>query len=124
MSFSHGWQDVIKYYLDEDLSPVISEMLRKDKVDAASAHEVGMVQASDLEQLEYAASRKRCMVTRNRNDFIRLTVQFFNEHRPHYGVLIIPYSYRGDNFRAVAKALKAYANAHTAGLSSYLIDFL
>lgn len=115
---------MIKYYLDEDLSPVISAMLRKDRVDAASAHEVGMIQASDLEQLEYAASHKRCMVTRNRNDFIRLTVQFFNEHRPHYGVLIVPYSYRGDNFRIVAKALKAYAKAHKDGLSSYLVDFL
>ena len=115
---------MIQYYLDEDLSPVIAEMLRKDKVDAISAHETGMIQASDLEQLEYAATHKRCMVTRNGNDFIRLTIRFFNEHRPHHGVLIIPYSYRGDDFRIVAKALKAYAKAHTAGLSSYLVDFL
>lgn len=115
---------MIKYYLDEDLNPVIAGMLRKEKVDAASAHEAGMFQASDLEQLEYAASHKRCMVTRNRNDFIRLTVQFFNEHRPHHGVLIIPHSYRGDDFRAIAKALRVYAKKHKAALSSYTIDFL
>lgn len=115
---------MIKYYLDKDLSPVISEMLQKNKVDAVSAREAGMIQASDLEQMEYAASQRRCMVTRNRNDFIRLTVQFFNEHRPHCGVLIIPYSYRGDNFRAIAAALKIYARAHPDGLSPYLVDFL
>lgn len=115
---------MIKYYLDEDLSPVIAEMLRKDKIDAVCVHEAGMIQASDLEQLEFAASRKRCLVTRNRNDFIRLTVQFFNEHRPHYGVLIIPYSYPGDNFRAIAKALITYAKAHKDGLSAYHVDFL
>ncbi len=115
---------MIKYYLDEDLSPVIAEMLRKENVDAASVHEAGMVQASDLEQLEYAAAHRRCMVTRNKNDFIRLTVQFFNEHRPHHGVLIVPYSYRGDNFRAIATALRVYAKKHKGSMSSYLVDFL
>jgi hypothetical protein len=115
---------VIKFYLDEDLSPVISEMLRKNKVDAISAHEVGMIQVNDLQQMEYAVVQKRCMVTRNRNDFIRLTIQFFNEHRPHYGVLIIPYSYRGDNFRTMAAALKSYADKHREGLPPYLVDFL
>jgi predicted nuclease of predicted toxin-antitoxin system len=115
---------VIKCYLDEDLSPVVAEMLRKEKIDAVSAHEAGMLQASDLDQMEYAASRKRCLVTRNRNDFIRITVQFFNEHRPHHGVLIIPHSYPGDRFRSITTALKTYAKAHKDGLSSYLVDFL
>lgn len=115
---------MIRYYLDEDLSPVIAELLRKEKVDAMSAHEVGMVQASDHDQLEYAAAQRRCMVTRNRNDFIRLSVQFFNEHRAHYGVLIIPHSYRGDNFRAIATALRMYAKEHKDRISSYVIDFL
>jgi len=114
----------VKYYLDEDLSPKISEMLRKEGVDAESAHKAGMLQASDLEQLEYAASRKRCMVTRNRNDFIRLTVLFFNENRPHHGVLIVPYSYPGDRFARLARALKKYALNHKKGMASYGIDFL
>jgi len=115
---------MIKFYLDEDLSPVIAELLRKDGVDASCAHEADMLQASDRQQLEYAASQKRCMVTRNRNDFIRLTVQFFNEHRPHHGLLIIPYSYPGDRFRVIATALKAYARKHAAGPAPYLVDFL
>ena len=115
---------MIKFYLDEHLSPVIAEMLRKNKIDAVSAHEVGMVQMNDLQQMEYAAVQKRCMVTRNRNDFIRLTIQFFNEHRPHYGVLIIPQSYRGDNFRTEALALKSFADKHRGGLPPYLVDFL
>lgn len=114
----------MKFYIDEDLNPKIAEVLRKNRIDAISAKEAGMLQASDLEQMEYAASAKRCMVTRNRNDFIKLTVQFFNEHRHHYGVLIIPGSYPGDRFALAAKALKRYALKYKEGMTPYSIDFL
>ncbi len=114
----------MKFYIDEDLNPKIAEVLRKDGIDAVSANEAGMLQASDLEQMEYAASAKRCIVTRNRNDFIKLTVQFFNEHKHHYGVLIIPGSYPGDRFSIIAKAIKRYALKYKEGMTPYSIDFL
>ncbi|MBW2644554.1 MAG: DUF5615 family PIN-like protein [Deltaproteobacteria bacterium] len=65
----------MKYYLDEDLSPKIAELLRKQNVDCISAHEVGMLQASDAEQLKFSARNRRCFITKNRDDFIRLTVR-------------------------------------------------
>lgn len=114
----------MKYYLDEDLSPKIAEILRREGVDAVSAHEAGMLQANDINQLERATSEQRCMVTRNRNDFIRLTVQFFNENRPHYGILIVPHTYPGDMFARLAKALREYALNHKKGMPPYSIDFL
>lgn len=114
----------MKYYLDEDLSPKIAEILRKGGIDAVSAHEVGMIQASDLEQLKYASSEQRCFVTKNRNDFIKLTVQFFNESSPHSGVLIVPHSYPGDQFNVIAAALKKYALKHKEGMEPYTADFL
>jgi len=114
----------VKYYLDEDLSPKIAELLRKQSVDCISAHEVGMLQASDAEQLKFAARNRRCLLTRNRDDFIRLTVQFFNEHLPHYGVLIIPKPIPGDQVLRIADALADYARTHPGGMQSYTIDFL
>ena len=115
----------MKYYLDEDLSPKIAEILRKNHMDAVSAHEVGMLQASDIEQLDRASSDGRCIVTRNRNDFIRLTVQFFNEHRLHAGVLIVPHTLPGDNFLRIAKAIIKYHLKYSKGkMESYAIDFL
>lgn len=113
----------MRYYLDEDLSPKIAELLRKKGVDCISAHEIEMVQVSDLEHLELAAREKRCLVTKNRDDFIRLTVQFFNDHLPHYGVLIIPSTIPGDRFSIIAEVLARYAHRHSKGMSPYTIDF-
>lgn len=115
----------MKYYLDEDISPQIAELLRENKIDAISAHEVGMRQAHDIEHLKLAASEGRCLVTRNRNDFIRLTVQFFNDHRPHAGVLIIPYTIPGDKFSLIANAILEHSSRHSEDrMELYTIDFL
>ena len=114
----------MKYYLDEDLSPKIAALLREKDVDCVSAHEIGMVQASDLEQLESAAREKRSLITRNRDDFIRLTVQFFNDHLPHSGVLVIPSTIPGDKFSFIAGALSRFAKKHPEGIQPYTIDFL
>ena len=114
----------MKFYLDEDLSPKMAEILRGSGIDALSAHEAGMCEASDRKQFEFAAMGKRCLVTRNRDDFIRLTVQFFNDQRPHWGVLIIPYTLPGDQFSRIANLIKKFSSHHPKGLEPYSIAFL
>ena len=114
----------MRFYLDEDLSPRIAEILRKSGIDALSAHQAGMCEASDQRQLDLAAAEKRCLVTRNRDDFIRLTVRFFNDHRPHCGVLIVPYTLPGDQFSRIASLIKKFSCHHEKGLAPYSIAFL
>ena len=114
----------MKGYLDEDFSPKIAEILRRGGMDALSAHEVGMREASDQRQLDFAAKEKRCLVTRNRDDFIRLTVRFFNDRRPHCGVLIVPYTLPGDQFSRIASLIRKFSSRHEKGLAPYSIAFL
>ena len=114
----------MKFYLDEDLSPKIAEILRRSGIDALSAHDAGMCEVSDQRQLEFAAREKRCLVTRNRDDFIRLAVQFFNDQRPHWGVLIVPYTLPGNQFSRIANLIKKFSSQHHKGLEPYSIAFL
>ncbi|MFH1983777.1 MAG: DUF5615 family PIN-like protein [Pseudomonadota bacterium] len=114
----------MKLYLDEDISPRVAERLRKKGVDALSAHEVNMTGATDEEQLAMAVSEGRVMVTRNRNDFIALTVRSFQDVRPHCGLLITPYTIPGDDFGLLADRLSEYARRHPHGIAPYTIDYL
>ena len=114
----------MKYYLDEDISPKVAELLRKNNIDAISAHENNMLGASDEEQLLAATADYRVMVTRNRNDFIALTVRFFESIQPHHGLIIIPYSIPGSKFSLLAKLLTEFPKKHTGEMEPYTIEFL
>jgi hypothetical protein len=114
----------MKFYLDEDLSPRIAEALRKLGSDVISAHEVQMMGASDEEQLDFAAREERCLVTFNRNDFIMLTRLYLDSNRPHRGVIIVPHTFRGNEFRRIAEALCGFAFLNPEGLPPYTVAFL
>ena len=113
----------MKLYLDEDISPNVCVILRKKGVDAVSAHEAGMLQASDEEQLAFAAAEGRAMVTRNRDDFITLTVQFFEDLKPHQGLIIVHYTIPGSEFSKLAALLARFSKIHPQGMQPYTIEF-
>jgi Domain of unknown function (DUF5615) len=114
----------VKLYLDEDISPKVSELLRKKGIDALSAHECSMLGASDEDQLAYAVTDGRAMVTRNRNDFIALTVHWFEALKPHNGLILVPHTIPGSDFGKLASLLMKYTKAHPQGLEAYTIEFL
>jgi predicted nuclease of predicted toxin-antitoxin system len=114
----------VKLYLDEDISPKVSVILRRKGMDAVSAHEADMLEASDEEQLSVAASDGRVMVTRNRDDFITLSVQFFEDLKPHKGLIIVPHTIPGSDFSKLAALLVKFSKGHPQELEPNTIEFL
>ena len=114
----------MKFYLDEDISPKVAQILRKRGIEALSAHEIGMAGTSDEEQFAEAVSRNAAVVTRNRDDFLALTIRAFENLSPHHGVVVLSYSIPGSNFKLAARMLERLATKNPDGLGSYTIEFV
>jgi len=113
----------VRYYLDEDVKPEVAGIGRNLGLDIVSSHEVGRNALTDADQLLAAAAEGRCLVTRNRDDFLGLSMRFLAEGSPHAGVLIVPYSMPNDRPVLVVRALLAHSKLSPA-MPAYMVDFL
>jgi predicted nuclease of predicted toxin-antitoxin system len=78
---------LICLYLDEDVNILIAELLRVRGFDVTTARDEGQLRASDAEQLAYAVSQERTLITHNRLDFEELVQSYFDSGQTHYGVI-------------------------------------
>jgi len=78
----------IHLYFDEDVSVGIVENLRTRGFDVLSAREADALGRTDDEQMLYAVSQRRAVVTHNRVDFEKQHVKFLESGMSHYGVII------------------------------------
>jgi predicted nuclease of predicted toxin-antitoxin system len=106
----------VRVYLDEDLSPSIALLLRQHRIDATSAHDVGNTQLGDRAQLEYATREARAIVTRNVVDFLELAREAVASNTPHAGIILVPSSFRGDEYQAIAQAIAEELKPYAKGL--------
>lgn len=119
----------MKFLLDEDLPPKAAEIARALGLDATSVHEVSRAGRAipDPEQLRYAADEGRILVTRNRDDFIRHTVEFYRKGEPTAGVLIVTGRLPNDKPERIAHALLNWTElrrGHPQSFGSHSLDFL
>jgi predicted nuclease of predicted toxin-antitoxin system len=78
----------IEFYLDEDVSTLVAELIRARGFTITTTREAGQGGRSDEEQLNYAVSRRATLVTHNRADFEFLARQYFNSAMKHCGIVI------------------------------------
>jgi hypothetical protein len=78
----------VELYLDEDVSVLVAQLLRSHGFDVLAALEAGHLGKSDEEQLAYAVSQSRALVSHNRSDFEALAQQYFAAERTHYGIIL------------------------------------
>ncbi|MET0849852.1 MAG: DUF5615 family PIN-like protein [Candidatus Rokuibacteriota bacterium] len=111
----------MKVYLDEDLSPRIAEALRRRGVDATSALEAGNTHLDDRAQLAYATREGRAIVTANVRDFLRLARHAVATNTVHGGIVLVPSSFRRDEFQAIARAIHDAVKAYPGRLAGIVL---
>jgi predicted nuclease of predicted toxin-antitoxin system len=77
-----------KLHLNEHLSPRLAQQLRMYGFDVTSTLEMKMVEADDDEQLAYAASSGRAIVTFNHKDFSVRHDRYMEEGKAHWGIVL------------------------------------
>jgi predicted nuclease of predicted toxin-antitoxin system len=78
----------IELYLDEVVDVLVAELLRSRGFAATTAREAGQLQKSDAEQLMYAASQRKAILTHNRADFEALAHAYYTTGHTHYGIIL------------------------------------
>jgi predicted nuclease of predicted toxin-antitoxin system len=113
----------MRFLLDEDVNPAVAEIARGLGMDVVSVHEIDRRGFIDEEQLRFSAAQERLFLTRNRDDFIQLTLRFFQTGEPHAGLLIVPQSLPNNRPERIAHALKRWQD-RGGDPGPYGIDFL
>ena len=114
----------MRFLLDEDVNRVVAHTARGLDLDVVSVHELDRRGLSDQDQLEFAVVEGRILVTRNRDDFIRLTVSFYQAGRAHSGLIIVPYTLPNNEPERIAHALKKWSEDRSKNGLEYGIFFL
>lgn len=97
-----------KLYLDENLSSALAEALRKRGFDVIHTQEVGRSgrRISDVDQLEFAASQGRAIVTFNLVEFKHLAIQWLRAGKEHWGIIVSPQRSFRETLRRLTKLLE------------------
>jgi len=114
---------IARIYTDEDIYGELAEALRKRGVDAESTAEAGNLGLEDREQLAYAVTQKRAILTFNRDHYERLAVEYFLNDREHYGIIISPQYEFGELLRRVLKLLESVTADELRNQIRYLQAF-
>ncbi|GAK59697.1 hypothetical protein U27_06682 [Candidatus Vecturithrix granuli] len=77
-----------KLYLDEDVPEAIAVALRLRGCDVLTVKEAERKGFSDVEQLNYAFSIGRILLTHNIADFCKIHTTFMRNGEPHHGIIL------------------------------------
>jgi hypothetical protein len=114
----------LRFYLDEDLAPAAAIALRRRKIDAISAHDVGNRGLTDTAQLAFAASKGRSLVSGNARHFFRLGQDAIRDARPHAGIVLCPPRLAHGSPGRLAAALEQIARDRPGGLGAYDVIYV
>ena len=78
----------IDLYLDEDVNVLIADLLRARGFQATTTQAAGQIGATDVNQLAFATSQRKAILTHNRMHFEALAQRYFEERKTHSGIVI------------------------------------
>lgn len=80
----------IKLYLDEDVRPLLADILGQRGFEAKHTLYYNNSGKTDLQQLEFAAGCQMAILTHNIRDFVQLHELYISKEKQHFGIICAP----------------------------------
>jgi predicted nuclease of predicted toxin-antitoxin system len=77
-----------KLYLDEDVDVLLANLVRARGFEVITTVEASQRGKTDVEQMAFAVSQQRALLTHNRADFEQIAQEYFAAGETHFGILI------------------------------------
>jgi dihydroorotase-like cyclic amidohydrolase len=113
----------VAIYTDEDVHARLAAEIRERGFDAVSTFEKGNDTLGDEEQLEYAASQGRAILTHNQQDFAPLHEKWQREGREHAGIVLSPRIPIGELLHRILRLLDQVTADEMRNNLRHLSDF-
>jgi len=95
----------IALYTDADVHAGLAARIHRRVFDAISTYEAGNASLDDPDQLKYAVSQRRAILTCNAKDFVPLLEEWWQAGRKHYGIIASEQVPIGEMLRRVLRML-------------------
>ena len=112
--------DSPKLLLDEHIWAYLAKLLREERFDVIHANEVDLIGTPDDKIMYYAVGEHRAVVTFNIKDFIPLAIQYYEDGKEHYGIVVSNQLPRGELQKRVIKLLKSVTAEELMNAVRYL----
>ena len=109
-----------KLLLDEQIWKYLAKLLREQGFDVIHVNEVDLDATPDEKIMEYAAGEHRAVVTFNVRDYVPISVQYFEDGKEHYGVVVSIELSHGELRRRVTKLLESVTAEELRNAVRYL----
>ncbi|SRR6266508_255518 len=109
-----------KLLLDEHIWAYLAKLLREQGFDVIHVNEVDLVATPDDKIMAYAADEHRAVVTFNIKHYIPLSIQYFEDGKEHYGIVVSKAISHGELKRRVTKLLKSVTAEELMNAVRYL----
>ena len=109
-----------KLLLDEHIWAYLAKLLREQGFDVIHVNEADLTGTPDDQIMSYAVGEHRAVVTFNVKDFIPLAIQYYEDGKEHYGIVVSNQLSRGELQKRVIKLLKSVTAEELINAVRYL----
>jgi len=96
-----------KLLLDEHVWAYLAKLLREQGFDVIHATEVGLAATPDEKIMAYAVDAHRAVVTFNIKHFVPLALQYVEDGKEHYGIVVSKQLSPGELQKRVTRLLES-----------------